>query len=481
MSDINLSGLNSSYPSGSTAQRPEVSNIGALYFNTDLGVLQIYTVNGWFVYQNPANPISPTQVFAVNEPSGREFNNGQAVISFSPSTSGGVPTLFTVTPSPATIPATFTGTSSPIVVTGLQSSTQYTYTVTATNLTGSSSASLASNAVTATTFPQAPTISGILGSDGQLVVDFVANGTGGSSITSYTATATTGGNSFTVSGSSSPLTITGLTNGITYAITLIATNSIGNSLPANSSGDPLPPPPSGTVYRFDTTTASAGLPSGSYYLMIIGGGTAGQNGLQNAGNYPSTRAGAGGASGKVLNVGPVSITGGESVVIGDGGNMGSGNLAAGNAGGNSSFGNYNSSNGVSVSGGGPATNNSSPRNGGAGSASAKTTAPVVLSNNFGFSVNSTTGSGGGGGWNYAVGGSGGPGGGSWVASPLQAIGRGGEYSGGAGGDAFNANAANIIAKGYGAGGGGGQGGGNGNSYAPPGGAGSGGVIYVIKA
>ena len=43
MADISLSGLNSSYPSGTTAQRPASTNIGGLYFNTDLGCLQVYS------------------------------------------------------------------------------------------------------------------------------------------------------------------------------------------------------------------------------------------------------------------------------------------------------------------------------------------------------------------------------------------------------------------------------------------------------
>ena len=203
MSDIRLSGLNSSYPSGTTAERPASSTIGSLYFNTDLGVLQVYTPNGWFVYQNPATPTAPANVSATDQPSGRAYNNGQASVSFTPNSSGGTATLFTITPSPSTSPSTFTGNSSPIVVTNLQSSQQYTYTVTSNNLSGTSSASSASAGVTATTVPQAPTIDAVTAGDTLATVAYTAGATGGATAT-FTATSSPGG--FTGTGTS-PITV----------------------------------------------------------------------------------------------------------------------------------------------------------------------------------------------------------------------------------------------------------------------------------
>lgn len=71
-----------------------------------------------------------------------------ATVSFTPDSSGaGGPTRsYTVTSSPGNITAT--GTSSPITVTGLTNGTAYTFTVRATNASGSSVASAASNSVT---------------------------------------------------------------------------------------------------------------------------------------------------------------------------------------------------------------------------------------------------------------------------------------------------------------------------------------------
>lgn len=76
--------------------------------------------------------------------------NAQATISFTASVGGGI-TGYTVTSSPGGMTAT--GSSSPITVTGLTNGTSYTFTATATNLSGIvSAASTPSNAVT----PEAP-------------------------------------------------------------------------------------------------------------------------------------------------------------------------------------------------------------------------------------------------------------------------------------------------------------------------------------
>ena len=60
--------------------------------------------------------------------------NGQAVVSWTPSVSGGAATSFTVTASPGGMSVTTTGTTA--TVTGLTNGTSYTFTVTATNSAG---------------------------------------------------------------------------------------------------------------------------------------------------------------------------------------------------------------------------------------------------------------------------------------------------------------------------------------------------------
>jgi len=61
---------------------------------------------------------------------------------------------------------------------------------------------------------------------------------GGSVITGYTVTSSPG--SFTGTGASSPITVTGLTNGTAYTFTVIATNANGNSVASSASNSVRP-------------------------------------------------------------------------------------------------------------------------------------------------------------------------------------------------------------------------------------------------
>ena len=81
--------------------------------------------------------------------------------------------------------------------------------------------------------PDAPTIGTAtdLVADGQVSVAFTAAATGGTP-TSYTATSTPG--SITGTGASSPITVTGLTNGTSYTFTVTATNSTGSAVSSAS-------------------------------------------------------------------------------------------------------------------------------------------------------------------------------------------------------------------------------------------------------
>lgn len=221
---------------GGTASRPNSPSSGDLYYNTDLDTLESYDGTSWFSAN--AIPLSPSSVVATNQPSGRAFNNGQASIAFTPNSRSGKTTSYTVTSSPGGYTAS--ASSSPIVITGLQSSTQYTYTVAANGPFGTSVASSASSGVTATTVPEAPTI-GTPSASGNaystttssLSVPVTANATGGSAITSYTVTSNPG--SFTASGASGPLSVSGLSVGTAYTFTATATNANGTSLNSSAS------------------------------------------------------------------------------------------------------------------------------------------------------------------------------------------------------------------------------------------------------
>jgi hypothetical protein len=97
------------------------------------------------------------------------------------------------------------------------------------------------------TAPDAPTIGTATTGDAQASVAFTApTNDGGAAITSYTVTSSPGG--ITATGTSSPITINGLTNGTAYTFTVTASNSVGTGAAsaASNSVTPLAPPPSVT-------------------------------------------------------------------------------------------------------------------------------------------------------------------------------------------------------------------------------------------
>ncbi|MBW0279260.1 hypothetical protein B4O99_06895, partial [Shewanella xiamenensis] len=82
--------------------------------------------------------------------------------------------------------------------------------------------------------PSAPTIGTATAGNAQATVSFSAPAfTGGDAITGYSLVSTPGG--ITASGTSSPITIMGLTNGTSYSFTVAAINSAGTSSASTAS------------------------------------------------------------------------------------------------------------------------------------------------------------------------------------------------------------------------------------------------------
>ncbi len=273
------------------------NNIGgasAYIINTpdsSVEVMYINAIKGWNIlneYVSLNKPGAPTGVSASDVGTGRPYNNGAAIVTFASSTAGDAADSFTVTSTPGSYTAT--GVSSPIVVSGLQSNTSYTFSVTATNTAGTSTASNSSNSITATTVPEAPIISSANadGTKSRAYVYYSSGGTGGKAISSYTVSSSP--SSITGSGVS-PILVSGLNPGTNYTFTMTATNDNGTSQVSNTSssittfnatGGSITTVTSGaSTYKLhDFTSTGTFTPTGTANvdMVVISGGGAGSGG-----------------------------------------------------------------------------------------------------------------------------------------------------------------------------------------------------------
>lgn len=184
-----------------------------------------------------------------------------ALVKFMPVESpGGAPvTSYTVVASPGDAHAT--ARRSPIIVPALTAGSTYTFKVYATNRIGASLPG-ASNAVTVAGPPAAPTRVAARAGDGSATVAFHAPAeTNGAPLGRYTVAAWPGG--VRATGTKSPITLSGLSNGKSYTFAVAASNIFGLSLPSRESNSVTPtapstqtvPPTSSTAPPVTATTA----------------------------------------------------------------------------------------------------------------------------------------------------------------------------------------------------------------------------------
>jgi hypothetical protein len=219
--------------------------------------------NGTGVPSTPSNaaiplgvPSPPTAVLAF----GGSAAGGQAVVSWSaPNTDGAsAVTGYTVTASDGVSTCTTNGALA-CTITGLTNVSSYTFTVTATNLVGTSDPSAASTGTMISGLPDPPSgVSAVAGA-GQATVSWTAPSGEGSSIWAYTATSSPGGYTCTWTTGPTQCAVTGLTDGTSYTFTVDAINGNGPGSPSDPS----------------SAVTSLGVPSPPTAVLAFGGSAAG--------------------------------------------------------------------------------------------------------------------------------------------------------------------------------------------------------------
>ena len=212
----------------------------------------LYFCNGRAGYDGPTGLGSPNGLLAFTQhnvpgkPTGPTASgaDSQATVSWTaPSSDGGIAiTSYTVTSSPGGNTCAWSSGQLSCTVTGLTNGTPYTFTVTATNVLGSGTASNPSNSVTPSGLPGKPTGVMATAGHGSATVSWTAPTANGSSITSYTVTSSP--DSKTCVWTAGPLTcdVLGLTGGQPYTFTVHAHNGAGDGPESDASNSVTPDP-----------------------------------------------------------------------------------------------------------------------------------------------------------------------------------------------------------------------------------------------
>ena len=179
---------------------------------------------------------------------------------------------------------------SPLVVAGLVNGSAYSVAIRAVNSRGVGAASTVVQGTPATN-PDAPQITEVTSDNGAVHVAFTYGNTGGSAVTNVEYSLDNGQTWITRSPASTsrPLTITGLTNGVTYDVRLRSVNQIGASLPSDVV-DALPATTPGVVtidslqsgngmldVHFTAPQSNGGAPITYYQYSLDGGATWGDS------------------------------------------------------------------------------------------------------------------------------------------------------------------------------------------------------------
>jgi hypothetical protein len=421
---------NSGIPFGNTASRPASPVVGQPYYNGQIEALEIYNGTSWKVIKSEGFPPNAPTISSVTDSStslAYSSTAGTLDVVFVPAGTGGTATQYNAFTTAGGHSA-FTTVGETVTITGLTPGTAYTVYGNAQNGSGVSANTENAAAVTPTTKPQAPTIGTATPGNLSASLTFTAPANnGGSSITNYKYSID-GTNYIALSPASttSPLTISGLTNGTTYNIRLKAVNANGDSTESSDSNSITPP---------GTATVD--------YLVVAGGGGGG-------GSF----AGGGGGGGYRTSIGGTSLTLDRgttyTATVGSGGNGGSG-TNNGNKGTDSTFSTITSTGG-GYGGGNQGQGGNGGSGGGSGGLGNDPSTSPAQGSNAGTGGGHQQGAGGGAGGVGANGSVNGANGGSGASNSIS--GSSVTYAGGGGGSTYWADGGNQGPGNGGSGGGG---------------------------
>jgi len=385
MADLRASGFGG-VPKGNTANRSvqfPSPNIGDVYYNGQLEILEIYNGTSWVAVSAP--PATPSIVSVTDASTGDAYTStaGKLAVVFTPGDGGSTPSQYNAYTTSGGHSAF--SSSATVTLTGLTPGTAYTVYGNARNNFGTTVNTPNFAPITPTTFPEAPTIGTATASNSvsEVTVTWTLGSNGGKNLTSITitpflngVTAETPRTAETTTSTSYTFTAGQLTSGGAYTFKVKATNANGTSADSTASNSATMP----------ITVAVD-------YLVLAGGGGGGRQdvgGGGGAGGYRTsygTTGGGGSAESQIFLIEGIAY----NITVGPGGTGGTGSTGA-TAGGNSSI--IGGSITITSTGGG---------GGGAG--------------NGGSTAGGPGGSGGGGGWGGNVGG-------TRTESPVQGYGGG---------------------------------------------------------
>jgi hypothetical protein len=228
--------INNPQNANSNASKYNIYTSGAQteYYRSPAGGCDIVSVGG-IVNISPYIPVPPT-VPSIPTITSIAPGDTQLIVNFIANSDGGSPIIdyeYTIDNGISWISA---GSNlSPIFVIGLTNKTTYQVQIRAVNSVGPS---LASNSLQGTpdVFPFAPVITNGTSGDTQVFIAFTSSNDSIYPITNYKYSLDGGLTfiPFSPATLTSPLTITGLTNGMTYNIQIKAVNLVGDSIASNS-------------------------------------------------------------------------------------------------------------------------------------------------------------------------------------------------------------------------------------------------------